>query len=135
MATSIPTFAFPGTPSPTPDDQEDTAGLGLNGFQQSPTKSVFDPSSLSPMDENFPVGRYGAAPAFVGSSSHSNPLSPADTNSQYSPMSLDSAGSHGSSMVESGKGVFNFQPTSLANSPVSKSVGMPLMIHSGCNYY
>lgn len=44
-----------------------------------------------------------------------------DTNSLYSPMSIDSAGIQGSAFMENGKGVFNFQPTVLAKSPVAKS--------------
>ena len=126
MASTIPTFVFPRTPSPDPNDRQDGTGLGLNGFQSSPTKSTFDPSALSPMDENFPIGRRGPAQAFAGMSP--NPLSPTDTNSQYSPMSLgtlDSAGSYNSSnsaAIDGDKGVFNFQPTSLSKSSVTKSV-------------
>lgn len=126
MASNIPTFVFPQTPSPDPDDKQDNTGLGLHGFQNSPTKSTFDPSALSPMDENFPMGRRGPAQALVGTPS--NPLSPTDTNSQYSPMSLgtlDSSGSYNSAVSEVDKGVFNFQPASLAKSPVSKSVSRP----------
>ena len=126
MASTIPTFVFPRTPSPDSDDRQNGTGLGLNGFENSPVKSAFDPSALSPMDENFPIGRRGPAQAFAGTSS--NPLSPTDTNSQYSPMSvgtLDSAGSFksaNSAITEGDKGVFDFQPTSLSKSPVTKSV-------------
>ncbi len=100
--------------------------MNLDGFLNSPAKLAFDPNSLSPMDENFPIGKYGAAPAFPPPSASSNPLSPTDTNtsSQYSPMSLDSAGSGGSVMTENAKGVFKFQPTSLSTSPVAKSVSL-----------
>ena len=90
---------------------------------------MFDPSALSPMDENFPVGRRGPAPAFAGASP--NPLSPMDTNSQYSPMSLgtlDSDGSYNSAksaMTDGDRGVFDFQPTYLSKSPITKSVSAP----------
>lgn len=125
MASSLP-FPIPApprTPTPPPDDHppgEHMAGLGLEGFSNSPAQSVFDPQSLSPMDENFPGRRYGSITSTGGLSS--NPLSPVDTNSLYSPMSMDSAGSQGSALMENGKGVFNFQPTALAKSPVTKSV-------------
>ncbi len=132
MASNIPTFVFPRTPSPDPDDTQDNTGLGLHGFQNSPTKSTFDPSALSPMDESFPMGRRGPAQSLVGTPS--NPLSPTDTNSQYSPMSLgtlDSSGSYNSAASEGDKGVFNFQPASLAKSPVSKSVSRPFQRSTG----
>lgn len=127
MASTLP-FPIPApprTPTPPPDDQpagEDMAGLGLEGFSNSPARSIFDPQSLSPMDENFPGRRYGSIASTGGLSS--NPLSPMDTNSLYSPRSIDSAGSQGSGLMENGKGVFNFQPTALAKSPVTKSVSL-----------
>ena len=37
-------------------------------------------------------------------------------------MSIDSAGSQTSLMVEDSKGVFQFQPTTLSKSPITKSV-------------
>lgn len=129
MASTLP-FPIPApprTPTPPPDDQppgEHMAGLGLEGFSNSPAQSVFDPHSLSPMDENFPGRRYGSIASTGGFSS--NPLSPVDTNSLYSPMSIDSAGSQGSALMENGKGAFNFQPTVLAKSPVTKSVRLVL---------
>lgn len=101
------------------------AGLGLEGFSNSPAQSVFDPQSLSPMDENFPGRRYGSIVSTGGLSS--NPLSPMDTNSLYSPISIDSAGSQGSGLTENGKGAFNYQPTALAKSPVMKSVRLLLV--------
>ena len=120
MASSLPIPAPPRTPTPPLDDQpagENLAGLGLDGFLNSPAQSVFDPQSLSPMDEHFPGSRYGS---IAGTSP--NPLSPADSVSLYSPMSVDSAGSQGNTLMENGKGGFSFQPTTLAKSPVSKSV-------------
>lgn len=128
MASSLPVPAPPKTPTPPPEDQQSdqnmAGSLGLDGFLNSSVLSVFDPQSLSPMDENFPGKRYGSITTSGGLSS--NPLSPTDTNSLYSPMSIDSAGSQGSALMENGKGMFNFQPTTLAKSPVSKSVCLPL---------
>lgn len=92
-------------------------GLGLDGFLNSPTKAT-DSSSLSPLDETFHAARYGSM------GPPPNPLHSMDTNSLYNRMSIDSAGSHSSTMMEDGKGVFQFQPTMLAKSPVTKSVGM-----------
>ena len=107
----------PRTPTPPPDDDE-----SLNRFQNSPTKSAFDPTSLSPMDENFPVIRYASGPGFATTTL---PLSSADTNSIYSPMSVDSNASYGGNghlSAEDAKGAFNFQPASMAKAPVIKSV-------------
>lgn len=131
MASTLPfpILAPPRTPTPPPDDQppgEQMAGLGWEGFANSPAQSVFDPQSLSPMDENFPGRRYGSIASTGGLSS--NPLSPMDTNSLYSPISMDSAGSQGSALMENGKAVFNFQPTALAKSPVTKSVRLFLNV-------
>ena len=104
----------PRTPTPPPDDDE------MDRFQNSPTKSAFDPASLSPMDENFPVTRYASAPGFATTTL---PLSSTDTNSIYSPMSAESGGSYGGNLsAEDAKGVFNFQPASMAKAPVTKSV-------------
>ena len=126
MASNLPIPAPPRTPTPPLDDgeHEDFPGMGLDGFGHSPVKGNFDPSCLSPMDENFPIGRHGSTSAFPPPSSSTIPLSPTDTNtsSHYSPMSLDSASSQGSILAESTNGVFKFQPTSLATSPVAKSV-------------
>lgn len=124
MASNLPVPAPPRTPTPPPDDQpqsEYLSGLGLDGFLNSPAKSSFDPNSLSPMDENFPTRSHrstngmGPPPLLAPS--------PTDTNS-LSPMSIDSAGSQTSVMVEDGKGVFQFQPTTLSKSPITKSVGI-----------
>ena len=98
------------------------AGLSFDGMMHSPMKLDFDPHSLSPMDEDSPVspGHYmGSAPLSAVPSVGSNPLSPMDTNSLYSPISIDSAGSQTNG---EGKGPFNFQPTSLSKSPITKSV-------------
>lgn len=103
----------PRTPSPLEDDD-------LDRFQNSPTKSVYDPMALSPMDENFPINRYASAPAF---SSTTLQFPGPDSTSMYSPMSVQSNDSVGSTrMMEDGKGVFNFQPMSMAKAPNVKSV-------------
>lgn len=95
-------------------------GLGLDGFLNSPAMSTFDPSCLSPVDETFQGERYGSmrpSPNLANS---------ADTISSHGRISNDSPGSQSGAMVEDGKGVFQFQPTTLAKSPVSKSVSMSL---------
>lgn len=133
MASHLPIPAPPRTPTPPPDDDQPPGdqihGLGLEGFLISPARSAFDPNSLSPMDENYTSGRrYGAR----GLTTHSLGLSPmTDSSSLHSAFSIES-GSSGSqpnsgALVEKtdGKGMFNFQPTSLAKSPVSKSVRFP----------
>lgn len=105
----------PRTPTPPPDDDE-----GLERFENSPPKSAYDSSCLSPMDENFSLNRYGPTPGFHTTTL---PLSTSDSNSMYSPMSVDSNGSVGSTtLVEDTKGVFNFHPAPLAKAPVARSV-------------
>ncbi|MCJ1250834.1 Endoplasmic reticulum zinc transporter [Trapelia coarctata] len=116
MAISTPIPALPRTPTPPPDDGPSAlTGLGLDGIGDllSPTNDGYDPRSLSPMSENFSATRYGTSPpkAFAG------PLSPASPNSMYGSFSAESNGS-GS---QNGKNPFNFQPMSLAKSPVMKS--------------
>lgn len=121
MASTLPIPAPPRTPTPPPEDEYQTAGLGLEGVLTSPAKTSFDPNALSPMVENFPVGRYGALGSATASPAN-NPLSPASTNSVYSSMSLDSAGNPKSGSGEDLRGPFNFQTTTLARSPVARSV-------------
>ncbi|KAL8785071.1 MAG: hypothetical protein Q9213_003576 [Squamulea squamosa] len=73
------------------------------------------------MDENFPVGRYGSAHAYSAQPTPHNPLSPIDPNSLYSMRGPNSAGSLNSSSTDDGKGIFDFQSTTLAKSPITKS--------------
>lgn len=125
MSFTLPIPAPPRTPTPPPEDQpqgEPVVGLGLDGFLNSPIKATFDSGSLSPLDETFHAARYGSM------GPPPNPLHSIDTNSLYGRMSIDSAGSQSSTMMEDGKGVFQFQPTTLAKSPASKSVGMSFYI-------
>lgn len=86
----------------------------------SPTKTSFDPNALSPMSENFPVGRYGTLGSAMASPA--DPLSPNSTNSGYSPMSVDGVSNSRSGSGEDLRGPFNFQTTTLARSPVARSV-------------
>ena len=117
MASTMPIPLPPRTPTPPPDDDE------LDRFQNSPTKSVYDPMALSPMDENFSVNRYGSAPGFQSTTVQ---FPGTDNSSMYSPMSVQSNDSVGSTRImENGKGVFNFQPASMAKAPVTKSVPHP----------
>ena len=108
----------PRTPPPLDPDP-------LNGFSNSPTKSVYDPNALSPMDENFPVSRKHSIPTFTTTNL---PLAD-DTNSIYSPMSVESNESNlpssrrpSSLMVEDANGVFNFTPAMMKVPTVAKSV-------------
>lgn len=117
MVSDHPTILLPPrTPTP-PLDNEDV----LDRFANSPTKAAFDPMSLSPMDENFSVQRYNSAPGYATTTL---PLTASDPNLMFSPMSIESNGSHKSTfMVEDEKGVFNFQPSLMPKAPVTKSVG------------
>lgn len=133
MASHLPIPAPPRTPTPPPDDGQlgdRVYGLGLEEYLTCPAQSTFDPNSLSPMDENCQSGRrYGATAR--GLTTNPLGLSPmTDSSSLYSAFSIESSwGSQPSTgaLVEKtdGKGMFNFQPTSLAKSPVSKSVCFP----------
>ncbi|KAL8857534.1 MAG: hypothetical protein Q9178_005862 [Gyalolechia marmorata] len=122
MASELPIIAPTRSATPPPEGQSDIInGLGLDGYLNSPIKSAFDPKSLSPMDENFPVGRHGSAHAYSAHPAPLNPLSPLDTNSLYNMRVPNSAGSLSSISTDDGKGIFNFQPTTLTKSPVTKS--------------
>ncbi|KAG8530369.1 uncharacterized protein KY384_004871 [Bacidia gigantensis] len=113
----------PRTPTPPPDDP-------LGGFSNSPTKSVYDSSALSPLEENFSTSRNGPMPTFLTTTVS---LAESDPNAMHTPISLDSNGSSRlndgrkpSLMVEDANGVFNFQPASMAKAPVNaKSVCTP----------
>lgn len=119
MASELPIIAPTRSATPPPEGFDNPVlGLGLDGYLNSPVKSAFDPHSLSPMDENFPVGRYGSAQAY--SAQPLNPLSPSDTNSLHSMRSAGSISSP-STISEDGKGAFNFQSVALAKSPITKS--------------
>ena len=116
MASEHPTILLPPrTPTPPLDEDGD-----LDRFANSPTKSTFDPTSLSPMDENFTVHRHSSRDGYATTTL---PLSASDPNSLNSPMSVESNTSYGSTlMVEDSKGVFNFQPSLMPKAPVTKSV-------------
>ncbi|KAI4153171.1 MAG: hypothetical protein LQ341_000575 [Variospora aurantia] len=122
MESELPTIGRTKSATPPPpeahDDPVNINGLGLDGYLHSPMKSTFDSHSLSPMDENFPISRYGSAQAY--SAQPLNPLSPSDTNSLYGLRSTGAMGSPNMS-IEEGKAAFNFQSTTLAKSPVIKS--------------
>ncbi|KAL8843211.1 MAG: hypothetical protein Q9205_001827 [Flavoplaca limonia] len=118
MASELPIIAPTRSATPPPEGQDAMLnGMDLDGYLNSPIKSAFDPTSLSPMDENFPMGRRGSAHAY---SAQPTPLMTLDANSLYSMRVPNSAGSL-SSISDDGKGVFNFQSTTLAKSPITKS--------------
>lgn len=131
MASHLPIPAPPRTPTPPSDDGQPTGdqlyGLGLEEYLTSPAQSTFDPNSLSPMDENYQSGRRYGAPA-RGLTTNPLGLSPmTDSSSLHSAFSIESSSGsqpNTGALVEKtdGQGMFNFQPTSLAKSPVSKSV-------------
>ncbi len=105
MASSMPIPAPPRTPTPPPEEIAHPGGLGLDGIPYATTGEVlYDPNSLSPAD---PDAHFGSMSA--------NMISPATGSSVFTSTSL-----------ESGKGEppspFNFQTTTLAKSPVVKSV-------------
>lgn len=121
MAAELPIIAPTRSATPPPEGYNDPVnGLGLDGYLNSPVKSAFDPHSLSPMDENFPIGRYGSAHAY--SAQPLNPLSPSNTNSLHYMRSTSSIISPNTMITDDNKGAFNFQSVSLAKSPVTKSV-------------
>ncbi|KAL9603038.1 MAG: hypothetical protein Q9219_001402 [cf. Caloplaca sp. 3 TL-2023] len=116
----VPIIAPTRSATPPPESYDDPVhGLGLDGFLNSPAKPTFDPHSLSPMDENFPVGRYGSAYAYSAQPLY--PLSPSDTNSLNGMRSAGSIGSPNLATTEDTNGAFNFQSVSLAKSPITKS--------------
>ncbi|CAO1599541.1 cation diffusion zinc membrane transporter Zrg17 [Xanthoria calcicola] len=118
MASELPIIAPTRSATPPSEGQDEMLNrLQLDGYLNSPVKSAFDPKALPPMDENFPAGRYGSSYAY---SAHPTPLSSLDTNSLYSMRVPNSAGSL-SSLSDDGKGIFNFQSTTLAKSPITKS--------------
>ena len=126
MAFSNPIPAPPRTPTPPPeDDQPQGAGLGLDGMEDllSPSKMLFDPNRLSPTKETFGFSQGNSSTLSI--SQPLSPLSPASAKSIYSSMSSESNGSRTGTSLQDGKGPFNFQPMSLAKSPVSKSVSTP----------
>ena len=134
MAITKPIPAPPRTPTPPPDDElSEMAGLGLNGIGDllSPTHDGYDLRALSPMNENFTVNRYNnsiSSPAFS-----SQPLSPSSPNSQYNSILGDGNGSNTGNSSQHSKGPFNFQPMSLAKSPITKSVGTTPHRDMECN--
>ena len=111
MASNLPIIEAPQSPSPPPDE-DGNSGLGVsNVAQAAPATITFDPNALSPVSQHFQFGSMSA--------SISSPAS------IYSSMSVDSAGNSKSGRSEDGSGPFNFQPTTLAKSPVIKSVRTP----------
>ena len=105
MASMMPILAPPRTPTPPSDENSPQGGLGLDGIPYASTSEVlYDPNSLSPAD---PDAHFGSMSA--------NMISPASGSSGYRAMSVDSGKSDASSP-------FNFQTTTLAKTPVIKSV-------------
>jgi hypothetical protein len=105
MASTMPLPAPPRTPTPPPDESTAQSGLGLDGIPYATAAELlYDSNSLSPADPNAHFGSMSA-----------NMVSPASASTVYSPLSLDTGKNDISSP-------FNFQTTTLAKSPVIKSV-------------
>jgi hypothetical protein len=124
MSQAAPIPEPPRTPTPPPDDpQHEPTGLGLDGLGDllSPTTmDQFDPTSLSPMRENFSSS--GRRMSNSTGTPMSQPLSSVSPNSIYG--SLEGSQSGTGNSIQDGKGPFNFQPQpmSLSKTPVMKSV-------------
>lgn len=107
MASTMPIPAPPRTPTPPPDDNQTQSGPGVDGIPYAIQREIlYDPNSLSPAD---PDANFGSMSAKMFSAAG------ADPNSVYTTMSVDTGTSDGSSP-------FNFQTTTLAKSPMVKSV-------------
>ncbi|KAI9838244.1 MAG: Endoplasmic reticulum zinc transporter [Sclerophora amabilis] len=119
MASNFPMPLPPRTPTPPPEDEHNLqlTGLGLSGFGQSSYQNGgFDPNALAPMNENGPTNYLSPAKH----ESESCPLSPASATSP-SFGSSDGTGSFHEGQEEVTLNPFNFQTTSLAKSPVTRS--------------
>ena len=124
MASFRPSPLHPRTPSPLRDSSSST-GSGVDEFSNSPIKLTFNGPASSNLDENFPAMQKTNVPTITTTTL---PLAEQDTNSFYSPMSMESAGSRNSLlMVDDHNGAFNFQQGLMAKGPVAKavSVGSP----------
>lgn len=121
MASNLPLPIPPRTPTPPAEPEFDDQDASQHGI----AKVTFDPNALSPLIENFP-GRFSTLTP--STTMPGSPLSPTSPQSFYTAGSLDSAGSYQSPKVDPAP--FNFRSTTLAKSPVSKSVrqshGSPL---------
>lgn len=117
MASTLPLPIPPRTPTP-PVEPELDRQVPIHDADSQAT--MFDSDALSPMSENFPV-RYANLPSSISAiSGGGGPLSPTSPNSLYSLGSIDSAGSQLGSKADYAP--FKFKTTTLAKSPVSKSV-------------
>ena len=117
MASSLPLPVPPRTPTPPPEDLEAIAQGHAYIPPPSPFSDSFDPNALSPRKENF-SSHYAHMSSTIPSPDF--PLSATSTNSLYSRGTLDSAGTYTNVPIDAGP--FNFQPTPISKTPVTKSV-------------
>ena len=105
MADSMPVPEPPRTPTPPPDEEQQPAGLGFD-FHQPDTEDVnlfYDANSLSPIRPEH------------------NKMPSVPSTPFYTPQRT-------SARSEDGQGPFNFQPATMAKSPVAvKSVRLPVL--------
>ncbi|KAF2271823.1 uncharacterized protein EI97DRAFT_387146 [Westerdykella ornata] len=106
----------PRTPTPPPDERDDTVGLGFLEGSLSPVRLGFNPKALSPMSANFPSERYGTLAPNDSVSQRATPntaFSPSSASFPYTPASAFSGTSENEAASltssENARNPFNFQ--------------------------
>jgi hypothetical protein len=134
MALNLPLPVPPRTPTPPPDDEEAAANNALpaGAWQHASSKLPRDPDALSPLIENFPP-RYSSGPspsaAYFNSGQAAGfggsgvfPLSPTSPPSTASSIQINSGGTSPAAPSHDIASPFRFKSTTLAKTPLSKSV-------------
>ena len=104
----------PRTPTP-PTDEQLNNGLGLEGIASAtPPRVTFNPNKLSPNRPDHSAGYL--------SSGMSAPLTSSNFDTFYTPLTSNHRRRSQSVRSDDGSSPFNFEPTTLATSPVAKSV-------------
>jgi hypothetical protein len=112
-ASSMPIPVPPRTPTPPMDEQLNN-GLGLEGVASAtPPRVTYNRNNLSPNKPDHPAGYLGGMSA---------PLTSSNFDTFYTPLTSNNRGGSQSARSDDGSGPFNFEPTTLAKSPVAKSV-------------
>lgn len=113
-ASSMPIPRPPGTPTP-PMEEAVGRGRGNEGIASpTPARVAYNPNNLSPIRPDHPSGCFGGGMSAA--------LSSSTTPSFYSPLTRSSRRDSQSARSDDGSGPFNFEPTTLAKSPMAKSV-------------
>ena len=129
MADKLPIPAPPLEPTPPTPDSPRMGELGLNnaGDAMAKEQDFFDDTFLSPNKENFGFRRPPSPASSAGnplSPTYNQPLSPNSPMLPFSPVYQSMSGEP--IITEDGRpqapAPFNFQPTQLAKSPITKSV-------------